>query len=151
MRTFHGVCAVNELLVDRYFWHDEPVPAGDHEENRLYYKLRVPISDICRKPDCVVYRYWDDRPQPVTASSPDVPTIVYSVPGKRAVAAAVSYSSKDENVALAVDAKALGFTGAWRASDGETGEAVPADGGKITLALKKHDIRVLVLVPEAAK
>ena len=114
-------------------------------------KLAEPILKILDEPGLVVYRYWDDRPQPVTASSPDVPTIVYSVPGKRAVAAAVSYSSKDENVALAVDAKALGFTGAWRASDGETGEAVPADGGKITLALKKHDIRVLVLVPEAAK
>jgi hypothetical protein len=63
----------------------------------------------------------------------------------------VSYSQKDENVTLAVDAKALGFTGAWRATDGETGAAVAVDGGKINFPLKKHDVRVLVLAAEGAK
>jgi len=142
-RTFAAVRLVHEL--------DGGGGFGGWDSKAPNNKLAEPILKMLDEPGLVVYRYWDDRPQPVTASSPDVPTIVYSVPGKRAVAAAVSYSSKDENVSLTVDAKALGFTGPWRASDGETGDAVPADGGKITFPLKKHDIRVLVLAPEGAK
>jgi len=142
-RTFAAVRLVHEL--------DGGGGFGGWDSKAPNNKLAQPILKMLDEPGLVVYRYWDDRPQPVTASSPDVPTIVYSAPGKRAVAAAVSYSSKDENVSLTVDAKALGFAGPWRASDGETGDAVPADGGKITFPLKKHDIRVFVLAPEGAK
>jgi hypothetical protein len=143
-RTFAAVRLVHEL--DGYGGF-----GGWGKAAEANMKLAAPILRILDEPGLVVYRYWDDRPQPVVASSPDVPTIVYSVPGKKAVVAAVSYSSKDENVSLAVDAKALGFAGPLRASDGETGEAMALNAGKITLPLKRHDVRVLVLEPEGVR
>jgi hypothetical protein len=143
-RTFAAVRLVHEL--DGYGGF-----GGWGKAAEANMKLAAPILKILDEPGLTVYRYWDDRPQPVAATNPDVPTIVYSVPGKQAVVAAVSYSQKDENVTLAVDAKALGFAGAWRATDGETGAAVAADGGKIAFPLKKHDVRVLVLAAEGAK
>jgi hypothetical protein len=143
-RTFAAVRLVHEL--DGYGGF-----GGWGKAAEANMKLAAPILKILDEPGLTVYRYWDDRPQPVTATNPDVPTIVYSVPGKQAVVAAVSYSQKDENVTLAVDAKALGFAGAWRATDGETGAAVAAEGGKIAFPLKKHDVRVLVLAAEGAK
>ena len=143
-RTFAAVRLVHEL--DGYGGF-----GGWGKAAEANLKLAAPILKILDEPGLTVYRYWDDRPQPVAATNPDVPTIVYSVPGKQAVVAAVSYSQKDENVTLAVDAKALGFAGAWRATDGETGAAVAAEGGKINFPLKKHDVRVLVLAAEGAK
>jgi hypothetical protein len=141
-RTFAAVRLVHEL--DGYGGF-----GGWGKAAEANMKLAAPILRILDEPGLTVYRYWDDRPQPVAATNPDVPTIVYSVPGKQAVVAAVSYSQKDENVTLAVDAKALGFAGAWRATDGETGAAVAVDGGKINFPLKKHDVRVLVLAAGA--
>jgi hypothetical protein len=143
-RTFAAVRLVHEL--DGYGGF-----GGWGKAAEANMKLAAPILKILDEPGLTVYRYWDDRPQPVAATNPDVPTIVYSVPGKQAVVAAVSYSQKDENVTLAVDAKALGFAGAWRATDGETGAAVAVEGGKIAFPLKKHDLRVLVLAAEGAK
>jgi hypothetical protein len=143
-RTFAAVRLVHEL--DGYGGF-----GGWGKAAEANMKLAAPILKILDEPGLTVYRYWDDRPQPVAATNPDVPTIVYSVPGKQAVVAAVSYSQKDENVTLAVDSKALGFAGAWRATDGETGAAVAAEGGKIAFPLKKHDVRVLVLAAEGAR
>ena len=143
-RTFAAVRLVHEL--DGYGGF-----GGWGKAAEANMKLAAPILKVLDEPGLTVYRYWDDRPQPVAATNPDVPTIVYSVPGKQAVVAVVSYSQKDENVTLAVDAKALGFAGAWRATDGETGAAVAVEGGKIAFPLKKHDVRVLVLAAEGAK
>jgi hypothetical protein len=141
MRTFHGVCAVNELIVDRYFWHMEPVPEGDNEENRLYYKLRVPISEMCQDPGCVVYRYWDDRPQPAVADKPNILAVVYSLPGREAIVSICGYSSQDEDVVLSIDAGTLGLSEGYSAVDMEAGNPVAVKDNKISFHLKKHDLK----------
>jgi hypothetical protein len=144
-RTFTGVRLVHEL--DGYGGFGTTW-SKVHQENA---RLARPVLDILDEPGLVVYRYWDERPLPVASGNPDVPTIVYSVPGRRAVVVATSYAKEDVPVTLAVDAKALGFDKGWAATDGETGQAVAAEGGKIAFTLKKHDVRVLGLAAEGAK
>src|SRR5262249_22241525 len=89
------------------------------------------------------YLGWAKSPAWAVFDQILIPTIVYSVPGKEAVVVAVSYSQKDEQVVLKVDAKALGFEAGYDVMDAETNEPVKADGGEIPFPLKKHDLRVL--------
>jgi hypothetical protein len=98
-----------------------------------------------------VYKYWDERPQPVKAANPDIVSIVYCVPGQAAVAAITSYSEKDENVAVSVDTQALGFADACVVTNVEGGAELPLQNGSILLPLKKHDLKVLRLSPKEKK
>ena len=141
-RTFSAVRLVHELDGFGGFGSYGNV----HRENR---KLFEPVEKMLDEPKLAVYRYWDERPQPVAATSPNVPTIVYSVPGGPAVVVATSYSAKDEQVTLNVDLKALGLGPDCRVTDTETGKALKLTGGKLAFPLKKHDLRVLQL--EAAR
>jgi hypothetical protein len=93
------------------------------------------------------YRYWDDAPPPVRADDPDVPTVVYSVKGSEAVVGVASYAPEDRRVLLTVDAASLGFGGGCVVTDVETGETLEQDGGAVPLHIKRHDVRVLKLVP----
>lgn len=136
-RTFAAVRLVHEL--DGYGGFGTEWQKS-HQESA---KLAAPILALLDEPTLAVYRYWDERPQPVAADSPDVPTIVYVVPGKQAVAVATSYAPKDLDVVLRVDAKAMGFAGPVRVTNAETGEALAVEAGKIRLPLKKHDVRVI--------
>jgi hypothetical protein len=135
-RTFAAVRLVHEL--------DGSGGFGGHTKiSKDLDRLAAPVLEILDEPGLAVWRWWDDRPQPVAADSPDVPTIVYAVPGRRAVVVAASYAAADRNVTLTVDAAAMGLAGPLRVTNAETGEALPVAGGKVRFALKKHDVRVL--------
>ena len=98
-RTFAAVAMLHEL--------DCPY-AGWSESGQKQLALFRPVDDILAQPGCEAFRYWDERPQPVVTGNPDLPTIVYSVKGKEAVFAVVSYAEQDEEAQVSIDA-AAGF------------------------------------------
>jgi hypothetical protein len=144
LRTYHGVCTVHDVIIDRYLWHFYPVPE-DSPENPMHYKLRMPLCEMAQEPDCEVYRYWDDRPQPVTSGDWDLPTIVYSLPGREAVVAVTNFSSTDKECVLSIDTDTLGFPGRCTATDMETDEEIAVKNNQIRFILKKHNLRQLKL------
>jgi len=107
--------------------------------------LDMPILDMLDKKGLQVYRYWDERPQPVRAANPDIVSIIYSVPGKAAVAAITSYAEKEQDAGIFVDAKALGFADGCMVTNAEGGAQRPVENGMILLPLKKHELKVLRL------
>jgi hypothetical protein len=109
--------------------------------------LAAPVLALLEQPDLVVYKYWEDRPLPVTTGHPEVPAIVYSVPGKEALVAVVSYSRQDETVTVTAHLKALGLPADATVSDAETHEKLAAADGALSFTLKKHDIRLLRWAP----
>ncbi len=136
-RTFAAVCMVHELDCPYAPWS---------KVGQAQLKLFKPVDDILARPGVEAFRYWDDRPQPVKADDPDLPTIVYSVKGEEAVFAVVSYADRDVTANVAVDAAALGFPGGCKVVDTETDQEVPVADGKLSFPLKKHDIRVCRVV-----
>lgn len=130
-RTFVAVRLVHEL--DGY----GGLSVGENK------KLLEPILKLLDEPGLEVYRYWDDRPQPVSSGNPDLPAIVYSLKGREAVAAVTSYSQRDEDVELSVDLPALGFAGGCKVVDVETLAELPIRDGKLHFRLKRHDVKVL--------
>jgi hypothetical protein len=139
-RTFAGVAMVHELDGQYASWS---------KTGQMQIALFKPIDDILTEPGVEVYRYWDDRPQPVVADNKDLPTIVYAVKGKQAVFAVVSYVDGDASTTLTIDPVALGFTRGYKVIDLESGEQQTVTGGKMALAIKKHDLREFKIVPEA--
>jgi len=138
-RTFSAVRLVHEL--DGYGgWGSEWT--ASHKTNR---KLFEPVLAMLDEPNLLVYRYWDERPQPIKATNGDVPTIVYSVPGAKAVVVATSYADQDAMVTLSVDCNALGLPADCEVSDGETGQVFTLQEGSMAFPLKKHDVKVLLL------
>lgn len=139
-RTFAAVAMVHEL--------DCAYP-GYSRSGKAQLALFRPVDEILARPGVRTHRYWDEEPQPAAASDPDLPAIVYSVPGEEAVVAVVSYAGEDRTADLRVDAAALGFAGGFRAIDAETGEEVAPGGSAsgISFRLPRHDVRVLRLVP----
>jgi hypothetical protein len=132
-RTFAGVCLVHEL------------DGGGLPQ--VWQPLREPIYRLLGDPTVQVYRYWDERPQPVVANNPDLPTIVYSVPGKEAVFVVTSYAEQDVTANVSVDAKALGLGDGCRLTDVESGESFPVRDGRATFPLKKHAVREFGIAP----
>ena len=131
-RTYAAVSIVHEL---------DPRPSLA----KVWKPLIDPIIALLDEPTLEVWRYWDERPRPVVANHSDLPTIVYSVPGKHAIAAVVSYADRDMDATLAIDPAALELGDAYRVVDVETGEELPAAGNRVSFKLKKHDIRELRL------
>ena len=138
-RTFTAVRLVHEL--DGYGGFGTGYMTS-HQTNAALFR---PVAEMLDELKLEVYRYWDERPQPVAATNADIPTIVYSVPGRKAVVVATSYSAKDETATLNVDAKALGLGDGCRVTDAESGKALELAGGKVVFPLKKHDVKVLRL------
>lgn len=132
-RTFAAVAMLHEL--------DCPYPAWS-ATGKAQLALFKPVDEILAKKGVRAYRYWDDTPPPVRSEDTRFPTIVYSVPGKEAVFAVVSYADGDSDVDLSVDAAALGFRNGFRVADTETGAEVPVVDGHLRFPLKKHDIRI---------
>lgn len=132
-RTFAAVCIVHEL-------NGGGLP-------QVWNPLMQPIYAILDQPGVEVYRYWDERPQPVRADHPDLPTIVYAVPGREALFAVCSYADQDVTCTLRVDAAAMGFTDGCRITDVETGEAIELRDGRVSFPLKKHDMRLARIEP----
>ena len=140
-RTFSAVRLVHEL--DGCGGFGRPW-LKSNQENRK--RLAEPVLAMLDKPGLVVYKYWEDRPSPVACSRTDVPTIVYSVPGKESIVAVVSYAKQDVPVTLNVDLKTLGLTPACAVSDVETGKVLPMEDGKVAFPLKRHDIKLVRFV-----
>ena len=140
-RTFTAVRLVHELDGGGGFGN------GWVKAHQACAKVAQNILDLLDKDGLQVYKYWEDRPQPVRSAQAEFPTMVYCVPGKEAVAAVVSYSQKDEEVSLAVDVKALGLENGCAVVNAETGEALALQGGQVRFPLKKHDLRILRFTP----
>jgi hypothetical protein len=109
--------------------------------------LAAPVLALLDQPGLVVYKYWEDRPLPVASGLAEVPAIVYSVPGKEAIAALVSYARQDESITVTVDLQTLGFANGCTVTDAETGEPLALAAGRLGFVLKKHDIRLLRFTP----
>ena len=136
-RTFTAVRLLHELDGDGGFgisWMNS---------HQVTMKLAKPVLDILDAPGLRVYKYWDERPQPVTTDTPDVQTIVYSVPGREAVVPVVSYARQDMTALVKVNLEALGLEAGCKVVDIETNQVLPLENGVITVPIKKHDIRVL--------
>ncbi|MGQ9731869.1 MAG: glycoside hydrolase domain-containing protein [Candidatus Zipacnadales bacterium] len=133
-RTFAAVCLVHELDC----WG----------LNEVWEPLFKPIHELLDREGLQVYRYWDERPQPVVANHPELPTIVYSIPAEKAIVAVTSYAEEDLTATLTIDAKALGFSSGYRVVDVESGEIMPVQGHTLTLPLKKHDVREFRITKE---
>ena len=139
-RTFSAVRIVHELDGQGGFgmtW------MKSHQES--HRRLGAPVLAMLDRPGLVVYKYWEDRPSPVTASSAEVPTIVYSVPGREALVAAVSYARTDLEVTLRADLAALGLPRDCSATDVETGAPLALRDGRLVFSLKRHDIKLVRL------
>jgi len=132
-RTFAGVCIVHELTC----WG---LP-------QVWEPLLKPIYALLDAPGLEVYRYWDERPQPVVAGDEDLPTIVYVVPGQEAVFAVTSYAEADKETTISIDPKPLRFDQGYRVLDVETGEEMPVGDDKARLLVKKHDVKEFRIIP----
>jgi hypothetical protein len=135
-RTFLAARLVHEL--DGYGG-----TSGTKEIDAQFQKLTKPIYALTDKAETKVYKYWDERPQPVKSADANIPAIVYSLPEQETVAVVVSYSDKDADVTLDVDLKALGLDGGCKVSDVETGGELLLKDGKLVFPLKKHDMKEL--------
>ncbi len=136
-RTFAACALVHEL--------DCPYP-GWSETGKAQLALCAPIDELLGDPRLRVWRYWDDEPPPIRAADPDLPTIVYALPGDRAVAAVVSYAPEERAVDLTIEPAALGFGAGYRVIDAETGEELAVDGDHVRFRLGKHDVRLVRVV-----
>jgi len=137
-RIFAAVCMLHEL--------DCPY-AGWSETGKQQLALFRPVDDILAQPGVEAYRYWDERPQPVVTDSPDLPTIVYSVKGQEAVFAVVSYAEAEAAANCTIHPDALGMTAGYVVTDTESGQELPVADDRLSFPLRKHDIRVLKVVP----
>jgi hypothetical protein len=133
-RTFAGTSVVHEM-----------------EPYILMSKVRLefwnPIFALVDNPDVQVYRYWEERPQPVKADHPDLPGIVYSVPGRETVYAVTSYAGRDLEATVQVDPAALGFTGRYTVLDRETRQKQTVTNNQFRIAVKKHAARLFRILP----
>ncbi len=140
-KTYLGVTIVYELLGWVPHWPGSPL-------RKLWETFERPLLEMSEKPGVEVYRYWDERQQPVFAANPNLPGIVYVLKGKEALFAITSYAQKDETAEVTILPRLLGFKGSYQVIDVETGRPLPVSGNKIKFLLKKHDLREFRLVPE---
>jgi len=136
-RTFAGVCLVHEL---------DGWGAG-----KAWKSLFAHVHRLVETPGVEVYRYWDDRPQPVVADDPDLPTIVYVVKGHEALFAITSYAEEDRATTISIDPKPLGLEGGYVVVDAESGQRVPVRNDRLALKIRKHDVREFRLLPAPHK
>ena len=131
-RTFAGVCLVHEL--------------DGWGGGKAWGSLFKHVHRMVETPGLEVYRYWDDRPQPVKTGHADLPAIVYSLRGKEAVIGVTSYAEKDLAATITIDPKPLGLEKGYRVVDAETDEAVACENHTLKLTIKKHGVRELRLL-----
>ncbi len=149
IKTAFGVTIIHEITVDPYFWHGRPIGPEDIDENRLFNTFLKPLHDIGRKQGCEVYRYWDARPQPVKATDPDLPTIVFSRKGIETIFAITNFTPEDKTADVAIDAGTLAFAGKYRVVDMESGGEIPVRKNHVRFPLKAHDLREFRIVPNS--
>ncbi len=125
-RTFVGVTLLHELESDG--------------SGQAWKTLRDPLIPVLRNSQLKVWRYWDEGKSPVKADNPDLPTIVYCIPGTETWVVVCSYSEKDEDAVIAIDHETLGLPGDIKAVNYETGETLPMSSGKLRLKVAKHEV-----------
>jgi hypothetical protein len=103
-RTFTAVRILHELDGFGGFGH-----TSNAAQKKARDGLARHVLAMLDKPGLQVYKYWQDRPQPAVTDDPELPTIVYSVPGQEALVAVVSYADQDRQATLKLDMQALGF------------------------------------------
>ncbi len=132
-RTFAAVAMLHEL--------DCAYPSYS-KTGQMQRALFKPIDDLLHQPNLQVFRYWDEKPQPIKTDNPDLPSIVYAVPGKQAIAAIVSYADKDETARVTIDAKTLGFKN-YIVTDAESEAELKVENNTVSFPLKRHDLKLL--------
>ena len=137
-KTYIAVTLVHDLL--------GPVAVWVPELGKLWQTYREPFLKLAEEKGMVAYRYWDEKPQPIYADNPDLPGIVYSLPGKEALYAITSYSSKDEEAVVHIKPDVLGFKN-YRVIDIDTGEELKVENDTLRFSLKKHDLKVFRILP----
>ncbi len=133
-RTFAGVCLIHEMT-----------PSGGL--NKVWDTLLKPIFNMLDEKNLEVYRYWDERIQPIIADNTDLPTIVYSVPEKEAIFVITSYAEQDAQANIKIDTKTLGFTNSYKVIDVESGEEMSIKDNTLSFTLRKHDVREFRVLP----
>jgi Family of unknown function (DUF6067) len=106
------------------------------------------VRAIVAEPELVVYRYWDERPQPVNARQADVLAIDYVVPRKRTLVGLASWSDQTSNVELLVDWRKLGIASDRAAvRNVEDGSLLEVRQGRVSLRIAPYDLALLEIVP----
>ncbi|NOY81921.1 MAG: hypothetical protein GXP31_13070 [Kiritimatiellaeota bacterium] len=134
-RTFAGVCLVHEL--------DPPANRWGKSYGAVWKPLLAPIHTLLDRSDLEVFRYWDERPQPVSSQDRELPGIVYLAPGREAVVVVTSYAEQEKAVTLTVDPEALGLQAGYTVTDVETDKSLAVNKDRVRFMLKKHDLREL--------
>ena len=137
-RTFAAVAMLHEL---------DCAYSSYTKTGQMQRALFKPIDAMLNQPDLRVYHYWDDKVQPIKTDNPDLPSIVYALPGKQAIAAIVSYTDGDSAARVTIDAGALGFKN-YAVTDLESGANLPVENNTVSFPLKKHDLKMLKVTPK---
>jgi hypothetical protein len=131
-KSYIGVSLVHDLM-------DRPM-------SNLFYKYRKPFIDMAKdNKDLVVYRYWDERQQPVYTKNKDLPGIVYSVWGKEALYGVVSYLKEDAEETVFIESDKLGLS-RYKVIDIDTNQEIPVENNTFKLNIKKHDLKVFRII-----
>lgn len=137
-KTYIGVTLVHDLL--------GPVAVWVPELGKLWEKYREPFLKLAQEKGMVAYRYWDEKPQPIYSDNPDLPGIVYCLPGKEALYAITSYSGKDEEAVVHIKPDVLGLQN-FKVIDVDSGEEIGVENNTIRFPIKKHDLKVFRILP----
>lgn len=143
-RTWMGVCLVHEIIIDPYVWARYIPPP-----NEVYETFRRPILDFVQRDEVQVYRYWDERPQPVRSDDPALPTIVFVQPGVEALWVITNYAPETRRATVRIDLRAMGLADPCTLVDIEDGRRVELSGGQLHFKLGAHDLRAFRLMKES--
>lgn len=137
-KTYIAVTLVHDLL--------GPVAVWEPELGKLWEKYREPFLKLAQEKGMIAYRYWDEKPQPICSDNPDLPGIVYCVPGKEALYAITSYSQKDEEASVHIKPDVLGFS-TYKVIDIDSGEEMKVENNTINFTIEKHGLKVFRILP----
>jgi hypothetical protein len=130
-RTHFGVAAVHEIKIWRAY-----ISGAIESAYRKLHEFGYGLDD------CKVWRYWNG-PQPVTITGGNVKALVLARAGKAMII--VTDFGNGGELRLRPDAKALGLKPEFQARDAESAEPIPVTNSEVTLPIKRHDFRMVVL------
>jgi len=133
IRSFAGVALVHGATPINMF--EKP---SDHPEWEKSFLGE--LRNHLRKPGVRTVHYWDDEKQPVTTADPELPLIVYSLPGEETWVVLCGYAPEDRMAKITIDAKALGLPAGYSVSNVETKEIYPTNNNTIELKVPKHAV-----------
>ncbi|HOK57036.1 MAG TPA: hypothetical protein PKV21_06620 [bacterium] len=114
--------------------------------SQWYKQYRKPFIDMAEKGEnLIVYRYWDERQQPIYTKNPDLPGIVYCIPGKESLYGVVSYLKEDTEDTVFIHPEILKLN-KYKVIDMETNQEIPVENNTFKLKIKKYDFKVFKVV-----